>query len=124
KKIQVLTDKVIINGNDDPIRYADAVVVAKDGKIYFTDASRRFGAKEWGGTFNASVLDILEHTSTGRVLIYDPATQKTGVVISGLSFANGLALSSDEHSLFVAETGEYRVWKVNVNARGLARPAL
>jgi sugar lactone lactonase YvrE len=52
----------------DPIRYADAVVVARDGKIYFTDASTRFGPVDWGGTFEASVLDILEQSATGRVL--------------------------------------------------------
>lgn len=120
KKIQVLADTVNVDGKDDPIRYADAVVVAKDGKIYFTDASRHFGPKEWGGTFNASVLDIVEHAATGRVLMYDPATQKTQVVIDGLSFANGLALASDERTLFVAETGEYRIWKIDVAARGLS----
>lgn len=120
KKIQVLADKVGVDGKDDPIRYADAVVVARDGKIYFTDASRHFGPKEWGGTFNASVLDIVEHASTGRVLMYDPATRRTQIVIDGLSFANGLALARDERSLFVAETGEYRIWKIDVDARGLS----
>ncbi|MCU0898055.1 MAG: SMP-30/gluconolactonase/LRE family protein [Burkholderiales bacterium] len=111
-KIEVLADKV----GDDPIRYADAVVVAKNGKIYFTDASRRFGPKDWGGTFNASVLDILEHSATGRVLEFDPATGATRTVMRDLCFANGLALSADEKSLFVAETGEYRVWKVDPSA--------
>lgn len=33
-----------------PIRYADDVAVAADGKIYFSDASTKFGAKESGGT--------------------------------------------------------------------------
>lgn len=119
-RIEVLVDKVSHNGNDDPIRYADAVVVARDGKIYFTDASRRFGPKDWGGTFNASVLDILEQSSTGRVLVYDPAFKRTQVVIDNLSFANGLALSADELSLFVAETGRYRVWKIDTAARGVS----
>ncbi len=31
-----------------PIRYADDVDVAADGKIYFSDASTKFGAKESG----------------------------------------------------------------------------
>jgi sugar lactone lactonase YvrE len=111
-KTEWLTDKV---GND-PIRYADGVVVAKSGKVYFTDASRRFGAKAWGGTFNASVLDILEHQSTGRLLEYDPATKATRVILSDLCFPNGLTLSADEQHVFVNETGEYRIWKVGVNA--------
>ncbi len=122
-KIDVLVDKVRLDDGDDPIRYADAVVVAKNGRIYFTDASRRFGAKEWGGTFNASVLDIIEHASTGRVLVFDPASRQVQVVMHDLSFANGLALSADERSLFVAETGEYRVWKVDVDARAVSAKA-
>ena len=36
---------------------------------------RRFAPADWGGTFEASVLDILEQSATGRILEYDPATQ-------------------------------------------------
>lgn len=115
KKVTVLADKV----GDDPIRYADAVVVAANGKIYLSDASTRFAPARWGGTFEASVLDILEQSSTGRILEYDPATQATRVVAKGLSFANGVALSQDGKTLFVAETGKYRVWKVSIDASNL-----
>ena len=111
----MLTDKV----NGDPIRYADAVAVAASGKIYLSDASARFAPKEWGGTFEASVLDILEQSSTGRVLEYDPANKTTRIVAKGLSFANGVALSEDEKTLFVNETGKYRVWKIPVGAKDM-----
>lgn len=37
----------------------------------------------------------------------------------GLSFANGVVLSGDERTLFVNETGKYRVWKISVDARDL-----
>ena len=109
RKVTVLTDKV----GGDPIRYADAVVVAGNGKIYFSDASGRFGPAEWGGTYDAAVLDIIEQSSTGRILEYDPAARTTRIVVKGLSFANGVALSRDEKTLLVAETGKYRVWKVD-----------
>lgn len=115
RKITVLTDTV----NGDPIRYADAVVVAKNGRMYFSDASSRFAPKDWGGTFEASVLDIIEGASTGRLLEYDPATQATRVLAYGLSFANGVALSTDEQSLFVTETGKFRLWKIATSASGL-----
>ena len=114
-KVTVLADKV----GSDPIRYADGVVVAQSGKMYLSDASTRFAPQDWGGTFEASVLDILEQASTGRVLEYDPATRATRVVARGLSFANGVALSQDEKSLFVNETGKYRVWKIAVDANDL-----
>jgi sugar lactone lactonase YvrE len=115
RKITVLTDQV----GGDPIRYADAVVVARNGKMYLSDASTRFAPARWGGTFEASVLDIIEQSSTGRILEYDPATRGTRVVAKGLSFANGVALSQDEKDLFVAETGKYRVWKIPAEAREL-----
>ncbi|MCA0243678.1 MAG: SMP-30/gluconolactonase/LRE family protein [Proteobacteria bacterium] len=115
-QVTLLTDRV---GDADPIRYADAVVVAGNGKIYFSDASTRFAPAAWGGTFEASVLDIIEQSATGRVLEYDPATRRTRIVARGLSFANGLALARDEQTLFVAETGRYRVWRIPVGADDL-----
>jgi sugar lactone lactonase YvrE len=109
-RVTVLADHV---KGDDPIGYADAVVVSPDGTIYFTDASTRFAPAAWGGTYEASVLDIIEQSATGRVLAHEPATGKTRVVAHGFSFANGIALSADGHTLFVNETGRYRLWKVD-----------
>jgi sugar lactone lactonase YvrE len=115
-RVSLLADRV---GPDDPVRYANSVVVAPDGTIYFTDASTRFSPAEWGGTYEASVLDILEQAASGRVLAYDPATSSLRVVAHGFSFANGIASSSDGRSVFVSETGRYRIWKVDVSARDL-----
>jgi sugar lactone lactonase YvrE len=115
RKVTVLADKV----RGDPIRYADAVIVARNGKIYFSDASRRFPPAQWGGTFEAAMLDIIEQSSTGRILEYDPLSSTTRVVAKGFSFANGVALGRDEQTLFVAETGKYRVWKIAVSANDL-----
>lgn len=114
-EVSVLVDKI---GNE-PIRFADAVAVAKSSKIYFSDASTRFAPNYWGGSFEASVLDILEQSSTGRILEYDPATKATRIVARGLSFANGIVLSQNERQIFVAETGKYRVWRIDVNASDL-----
>lgn len=116
RRLTLLADQV---RPGDPILYADAVVVAADGQIYLTDASTRFAPAQWGGTFEASVLDILEQSATGRVLAHDPRTGRTRVVARGLSFANGIALSADGRSLFVNETGKYRVWKIATTATDL-----
>jgi sugar lactone lactonase YvrE len=115
KTVTVLVDKV----NGEPILFADAVVVAPDGKMYFTDASARFAPKDWGGTFEASVLDLMEGSATGRVLVYNPQNQSTQVVAKGLSFANGIVLTADGQSLLVNETGKFCVWKIAVAAREL-----
>ncbi len=120
-KVSVLADTV----QGTPIRFADALIIARDGKIYFTDASMRFSPAQWGSTLEAATLDVLEQSATGRVLEYDPATKAVRVLARGLSFANGIALSEDEHTLFVNETARYRVWQLAVTANNvdMARPS-
>ncbi|ART76967.1 hypothetical protein B4U37_13340 [Sutcliffiella horikoshii] len=108
--INLLTDKV----ENTPLNFIDAVVVSNNGIIYFTDASQSTKAKDIGDVGRAGEIDILENRSTGRVLEYNPATKKTRVLIKGISFANGIALSTDEKYLFINETGKYRVWKLNL----------
>ncbi len=114
-KVTVLVDKF----NGAPLLFTDGVVVAKNGKIYFTDASTRFGPEKWGSSLEAGILELMENSATGRVLEYDPATKTTRIVAHGLSFANGIALSQDESSLFVSETGRFRVWKIATTANNL-----
>lgn len=115
-KVSLLTDHV---SADDRIGYANSILVAADGTIYFTDASARFSPAEWGGTYEASVLDVMEQSSSGRVLTFDAASGKTRIVAHGFSFANGIAFSADGQSLFVSETGRYRIWKVDAHADSL-----
>lgn len=92
-----------------PILYANSVDVAADGKVYFTDASTKFGASQWGGTYPASLLDILEHGGHGRLLVYNPDAGKATALLTGLNFANGLAIAPDQSYVLVNETGTYRV---------------
>jgi sugar lactone lactonase YvrE len=118
RTITVLADRV----EGQRIGFADAVTVATNGRIYFSDATTRFLPATWdpgGNSELASLLDILEHSASGRILEYEPATKATRIVARHLAFANGVALSRDERSLFVAETASYRVWKIAVTATNL-----
>ncbi len=92
-----------------PIRYANNVDVAADGKIYFSDASTKFAAETFGGTYAASLLDILEHGGHGRLLVYDPVSQHTTTLLKDLNFANGVAVSPDQRYVLITETGTYRI---------------
>jgi hypothetical protein len=94
-----------------PIRYADDLDIAADGKIYFSDASTKFDPREHG-TLQASVLEIVEHAGTGRLLVYDPATRQATTLLGRLHFANGVAIAHDQESVLVSETGAYRVLRV------------
>ncbi len=91
-----------------PLGFTDDVDVAADGKIYFSDASVKFNAKTYG-TLAASMLDLIEHGGHGKLIVFDPKTGKADTLISGLSFANGVAVSPDQSFVLVNETGNYRV---------------
>jgi sugar lactone lactonase YvrE len=85
-----------------PFRFTNNLDVARDGTVYFTDASDTYGVDEY-------LFDLLEARPHGRLLRYDPATGETKVLLDGLHFANGVALSRDESYLVVAETYRYRL---------------
>lgn len=79
--------------------------VARDGTIYFTDASSKFPLTNYKA-------DLIEHGGNGRFLAYDPRTKTTKVLLRNLSFANGVAVSPDQSFVLVAETGKYRLHRV------------
>ncbi|MCP4687334.1 MAG: strictosidine synthase family protein [Desulfobacterales bacterium] len=109
-----------------PLRYADDVDVAVDGKIYFSDASTKFGAREFGGTYEASLLDLVEHGGHGRLMVFDPASGRAKTLLDGLNFANGVAVSHDQTHVLVNETGSYRVIRYWLTGpkRGEAEPLI
>lgn len=115
-EVSLITRQV---SDTDPIVFADAVAVAADGRIYFTEASHRFQPGPWGDPMAVSLAEILEQRGNGRVLVHDPATHTTEVIATGLVFANGIVVAEDGQSLLVAETGRYRIWRIPMAAREL-----
>ena len=87
-----------------PFRFVDDLDIASDGKIYFSDASYKYG-------YGDDRMEIFEHSPNGRLLVYDPATAKTTTLLKNLYFANGVALSGDESFVLVNETNMYRIQK-------------
>ena len=96
------------------INYADDVDVASNGNVYFSDASSKFHAKDYG-TYGASLLDINEHGGHGRIIEYNPNTKTSTVIANDINFANGVALSHDEQYVLFNETGSYRVLRLALN---------
>lgn len=89
---------------DEQMLVCNNSAVAADGTIYFTDSSRRFALEHWKA-------DLIEHTGTGRLLRRSPSGE-VEVLLDGLQFANGVALSGDGSFVAVAETGGYRLRRV------------
>ena len=122
-QIETLLTNVSHPVKDDPVRYADAIKVGPGGVLWLSDATRRFGAKELGGTFEASVLDVLEHSCTGRIIRQDPATLAARVALTGLCFPNGIEFSADGKTMYISETVAYRILAVDVAKLGAVRAA-
>jgi len=85
-----------------PLLFVDDLDIAKDGTIYFTDASQRFGIEEY-------LLDFFEGQATGRLFSFDPRSGSLQARMSGLAFANGVALGPDEEYVLVNETAAHRI---------------
>jgi len=104
-EVEVLLDRF----DGAPLAYPNDVAIAPDGTIYLSESSTKFAARDYGDTFEASKLDLLEHGAHGRVLAFEPRSGAVRLVIGGLNYANGVAVSEDGHYLLVAETGSYRI---------------
>jgi sugar lactone lactonase YvrE len=85
-----------------PFKFTDDVDVADDGKIYFSDASHKFG-------YGEHMADLMEGRGNGRLLVYDPASKTTKTLLGDLAFANGVAVSADGSYVLVNETGRFRI---------------
>ncbi|MBN4046506.1 SMP-30/gluconolactonase/LRE family protein [bacterium AH-315-P15] len=96
--IRTLTDTV----NGEYMIFVDDLSIARDGTIWFSDASQRWDLVD-------NLLDFYERHPTGRLLTYDPGTDETIVQLEGLYFANGVALGPNEDYVLVNETMAYRI---------------
>lgn len=95
--VEVLVDAV----DGRRMRFPNNAALHPDGSVLFTDSSRRFGIDH----FKA---DLLEHSSTGRLLRWREGGE-VEVLLDGLAFANGVALTHGGAAVVVAETAAYRL---------------
>ncbi len=96
-EVSVLADRI----GDQRFLFTNNATVASDGTIYFSDTSTRWSLGE-------HMNDLLEGQETGRLLALRP-DGTVEVIVDGIQFANGVALDAAEESVFVAETGRYRI---------------
>lgn len=98
----------VLSESFDGRRYGfiDDLDIAADGKIYFSDATTRFTGRDGNPGFTHEVLDSRPY---GSLYVYDPAIRETRLLLNGLYFANGIAVSPDQSFVLVAETFRSRV---------------
>ncbi|KAH9804675.1 Str synth domain-containing protein [Citrus sinensis] len=97
--------------NGSKLRFANDVVEASDGSLYFTVSSSKYLPHEY-------CLDILEGKPHGQLLKYDPSSNITTLVADGFYFANGVALSRDEDYVVVCESWKCRKYWLKGERKG------
>src|SRR5579864_8067065 len=101
RKVEKATDETnrsLRSVNDDSrLRLADDLDITDDGRIFFSEATVRYEMHEWA-------TDGLEARGNGRIICYDPNTNKTHTVLRNLIFPNGICIASDGKSILFAET--------------------
>ncbi|KAF9624786.1 hypothetical protein IFM89_013867, partial [Coptis chinensis] len=70
--------------------------------VYFTDSSTKYTRREHWRV-------ALTGDSTARFMKYDPQSREVSVLLRGLKFANGVALSKENNFVLIAETSASRV---------------
>ena len=88
--------------DDARLRDPNDCDIAPDGRIYFTDSTKRYDAHDWA-------LDSIENRPTGRLLVYDPKDGSTKTLLDGYRYTNGVCMAHDGKSLFFAESWACRV---------------
>ncbi|WP_428547559.1 SMP-30/gluconolactonase/LRE family protein [Profundibacter sp.] len=71
--------------DDAVLRDPNDLDIAPDGKIYFTDSTKRYDAHDW-------TLDSIENRGTGRLLVYNPEDGSTKTLLDGYHYTNGVTM--------------------------------
>lgn len=109
-------EQVVTQINGAALHCPSAVAVGADGKVYFADAAE---LSPKNGVESLLRTELLAHTATGSVYVYDPAALSVQRVLSGVAGASGLALSPDGDALYVCDLASRCVWQIPVESRGL-----
>ena len=109
-------EQVVTQIDGAPLGALSAVEVGADGKVYFAMVGQESAEQ---GLESALRTELLAHTGTGWVYVYDPADRSVQRVVGGVAGASGLALSPDGRTLYVSDLGNRCVWSMDADAREL-----
>lgn len=92
------------------IHFANALAIAQNGSVYFSDSSARFQR-------NQVLYEVLESQPTGRIIAFNPKTNISYQVATHLPFPNGIALSNNDQTLFIALTTRYKIIQLDLQTK-------
>lgn len=88
---------------DQPLSFTNGLDIdQKTGAVYFTTSSTKYERRN-------HVSLILSGDKSGRLIKYEPETEKITVVLNNLTFPNGVALSKDSNYILIVETTNCRI---------------
>ncbi|KAH8338282.1 hypothetical protein KR074_002374 [Drosophila pseudoananassae] len=101
RRTQLVSPEEILPGTrvDRPAQLFNSVAVSQNGDIYWTDS------------LSDDVALVLFANPSGRLFRYNREQKTNEVLLDGLAFANGLALSPNEDFVVVVETAAMRLLK-------------
>ena len=76
--------------------------------------TERVGKHAWD-IMHASLLDGIQMGKSGRLLRYNPINGKVDILVAGIYFANGIAVTKDENMVVFAESFAARIMKYNLS---------
>ncbi|KAJ0976167.1 hypothetical protein J5N97_018132 [Dioscorea zingiberensis] len=102
---------VVTRADGGPLRFTNSLDIDQDtGVIYFTDSSMNYQRRQF-------MEAIITGDRTGRVMKYDPRSGDVEVLIHGLAFPNGVALSKDGGFILIVETTTSRILKYKLKEK-------
>ena len=129
--VELLASRVkLLDGTWSPINYADDLDIGpRTGHVYFSDASdvksdRDVTSGLWDYMY-ASKVEGVRGKRTGRLLRYKPETGEVDILVTGVAFANGVAVNKDETYVLYSSTFEGSVMKYPIDDKeeeGRAKP--
>jgi len=108
--VRILANRVTATGK--PFHYANDLDVARNGTVYFSSSTAGIVQHNPAGfydTMRSYLLNAFRGDAGGQLLAFDPATNEVRVLLGGIAYANGVALSADETFVLVVETTTCRV---------------
>ena len=109
-------EQVVTQIDGAPLGALSAVEVGADGKVYFAVVGQESAEQ---GLESALRTELLAHTGTGAVYVYDPAARTVEQVVGGIAGASGLALDERTQTLYISDLGSRCIWSAAASARGL-----